>query len=94
MEGGLMSGLRSSNDHDRYVQPNKERGGWDVVKEGHKQASAHAETKAEAIDRAREIVANQGGGELRIKNERGQLIDSDTIKPAAAGPRARHARRR
>ena len=89
-----MSGLRSSNDHDRYVQPNKERGGWDVVKEDHKHASAHAETKAEAIDRAREIVANQGGGELRIKNERGQLIDSDTIKPAAAGARARHARRR
>jgi Uncharacterized protein conserved in bacteria (DUF2188) len=94
MGGGLMSGLRSSNDHDRYVQPNKERGGWDVVKEGHKQASAHTETKAEAIDRAREIVANQGGGELQIKNERGQLIDSDTIEPAAAGARSRHVRHR
>jgi hypothetical protein len=82
-----MSGMRSGNDHDRYVQPNKERGGWDVVKEGHKQASAHTATKAEAIDRARQIVSNQGGGELRIKNERGQLIDSDTIKPGLESSR-------
>jgi predicted RNase H-like HicB family nuclease len=75
-----MAGKGSGNDNDRYVQPNKERGGWDVVKEDHKQASAHTDTKAEAINRAREIVRNQGG-ELWIKNEQGQLIDSDTIKP-------------
>ena len=48
-----MAGQRSGNDNDRYVQPNKERGGWDVVKELHKQASAHTETKEEAINRAR-----------------------------------------
>jgi Uncharacterized protein conserved in bacteria (DUF2188) len=77
-----MAGKRAGNDSDRYVQPNKKRGGWDVVKEGHKQVSAHTETKAEAINRARQIVRNQGGGELRIKNEQGRLIDSDTIKPA------------
>jgi hypothetical protein len=41
----------------------------------------HTETKQEAINRARQIIRNQGGGELQIKNERGQLIDSDTIKP-------------
>jgi hypothetical protein len=51
------------------------------VKERHKQASAHTATKDQAINRARQIIKNQGGGELRIKNERGQLIDSDTIKP-------------
>ncbi len=76
-----MAGKRAGNVSDRYVQPNKKRGGWDVVKEGHKQVSAHTETKAEAIHRARQIVRNQGGGELRIKNEQGRLIDSDTIKP-------------
>jgi hypothetical protein len=79
-----MSGQRPGNDNDRFVQPNKERGGWAVVKELHKQASAHMETKQEAINRARQIIRNQGGGELRIKNERGQLIDSDTIKPGRA----------
>jgi hypothetical protein len=81
-----MTGRRSGNDNDRYVQPNKERGGWDVVKELHKQASAHTETKEEAIDRAREIISNQGGGELRINNERGQLIDSDTVRPGRESP--------
>jgi len=78
------------NDSDRYVQPNKKRGGWDVVKEGHKQASAHTRTKSEAINRARAIIRNQGGGELRIKNEQGRLIDSDTIKrPRQQKSRAR-----
>jgi hypothetical protein len=76
-----MARKGSGNDNDRYVQPNKERRAWDVVKEDHKQASAHTDTKAEAINRAREIVRNQGRGELRIKNEQRQLIDSDTIKP-------------
>lgn len=56
-----MAGKRSGNDNDRYVQPNKKRGGWDVVKEGHEQASAHTETKAQAIDRARQIVRIRGG---------------------------------
>ena len=82
-----MAGQRSGNDNDRYVQPNKERGGWDVVKELHKQASAHTETKEQAINRARQIIRNQGGGELRIKNERGQLIESNTVTPP------RHRRR-
>jgi Uncharacterized protein conserved in bacteria (DUF2188) len=76
-----MAGKRSGNDNDRYVQPNQTRGGWDVVKEGSKQASAHTETKERAINRARQIIRNQGGGELRIKNEQGRLIDSDTIAP-------------
>ena len=68
------------NDSDRYVQPNKERGGWDVVKEGHKRVSAHEQRKADAVKVARRIIENQGGGELRIKDEQGQFIDSDTIK--------------
>jgi hypothetical protein len=76
-----MAGQRSSNDNDRYVQPNKERGGWDVVKERHKRPSAHTDTKEQAVNRARQIIKNEGGGELRIKNEQGRLIDSDTIKP-------------
>ena len=72
--------MPSGNDSDRYVQPNKERGGWDVVKEGHKRVSAHEQRKADAVKLARRIIENQGGGELRIKDEQGQFIDSDTIK--------------
>jgi hypothetical protein len=77
---------RKGNDNDRYIVPNSERGGWDVVKEDHERASAHTDTKADAIDRGREIVRNQGGGELRIQNQKGKLIDSDTIKPGRESP--------
>lgn len=78
---------RKGNDNDRYVVPNKERGGWDVVKEGGERASAHTETKKEAVDRGREIVRGAGGGELRIADKHGTLIDSDTIKPGRESPR-------
>ena len=69
----------------RYVQPNKERGGWDVKKENAERASAHTDTKKEAVDRAREIVRNQGGGEIRIANKEGTLIDSDTVRGPKRG---------
>ena len=71
--------MPTGNDSDRSVQPNKERGGWDVAKEGHKRASQHFATKEAAINRAREMITKLGGGELRIKNKQGHFIDSDTI---------------
>lgn len=76
--------MTKENDSDRYVVPNFGReGDWDVVKEGHKRASAYAPPKAGAISRGRDIVRGQGGGELRITNKQGKLIDSDTVR----GPR-------
>jgi len=71
---------RKGNDNDRYIVPNHDRGGWDVVKENHQRASAHTNTKRQAQDRARQIVENLGGGEVRIKDERGRFIDSDTTR--------------
>jgi len=68
-----MTGRRSGNDNDRYVQPNKERGGWDVVKERHRQASAHTATKEQAINRARQIIKNQGGGRIADQERTGTL---------------------
>jgi len=79
--------MTRKNDSDRYVVPNSQRGGWDVVKEDHHRASAHTDRKADAVDRAREIVRNEGGGEIRISNKQGKLIDSDTVK----GPRHRES---
>jgi Uncharacterized protein conserved in bacteria (DUF2188) len=71
-----MAGSRKGNDNDRNVVPNKERGGWDVVKERHERASAHTRTKAEAVD----FVETLGGGEVRIHNQQAKIIDSDTTK--------------
>jgi hypothetical protein len=72
--------MGKGNDNDRYVVPNKDRGGWDVVKEDHERASAHTDTKKEAVDRAREIVENLGGGEVRQANRDGRFADSDTTE--------------
>jgi len=51
--------MAKGNDTDRYVEPNKERGGWDVRKENADRASAHTGTKKEAVDRARELSATK-----------------------------------
>jgi hypothetical protein len=64
----------------RHVVPNPE-GGWDVKKPGSIRSSGHAKTQEEALNRAREIVKNQGGGEVRIHGRDGRIRDSDTIAP-------------
>jgi len=73
--------MAKGNDNDRYIQSRGKAGGWEVIKEQHERASAVTRTKQEALDRGRDIVRNAGGGELRIKDRHGKLIDSDTIKP-------------
>jgi hypothetical protein len=52
-------------------------GGWDVKRGGGQRASAHFDTKAEAVDRGREISRNQGT-ELRIHNRDGRIGSSDS----------------
>lgn len=69
-----------SNNNRRHVVPN-ENGGWDVKKPGASRSSAHTDTQKDAISRAKEIVGNAGGGEVRIHDRHGQIRDSDTVKP-------------
>jgi hypothetical protein len=72
--------VKRASANDRYVVPRD--GGWDIIKEGHRRATGRAKTKAEAVDSARRMVRKDGGGELRIVNRSGKLVDSDTIRPA------------
>ena len=65
---------------NRHVVPNP-NGGWDVRKPGAGRASTHHDTQKQAQDRAREIVAKGGGGEVRIHGRNGQIRDSDTVAP-------------
>lgn len=65
---------------DRHVTPNPD-GGWDVTKPGASRASAHAATQAAAQDRAREIIGNDGGGEMLTHGKDGAIRAKDTIKP-------------
>lgn len=69
-----------SSDNHRHVVRN-ENGGWDVRAPGARRASAHTETQADAISRARDIVGNAGGGEVVIHGRDGRIRDSDTIAP-------------
>ena len=71
--------MAKSNER-RHVVANPE-GGWDVKKPGSSRASVHTDTQQDAIDRAREIVRNGGGGEVRIHGRDGRIRDSDTITP-------------
>jgi len=65
----------------RIVQPRAD-GDWEVKKPGADRASAVTGTQSAAIDRARQILSNDGGGELTIKGENGRIRDSDTVPPA------------
>ncbi|MAT94116.1 MAG: hypothetical protein CME59_16160 [Halioglobus sp.] len=65
--------------NDRYVT--KHPAGWAVKKPGADRASSVHGTQKEAEGRAKEIVGNLGGGEVRIQNRQGQWRDSDTVPP-------------
>lgn len=66
--------------NDRHVVP-KPDGGWAVEKPGAERSSANTDTQQQAIDRAREIVHNAGGGEVVIHGRDGRIRDKDTIAP-------------
>ena len=66
--------------NNRHVVPNPD-GGWDVKAPGADRASTHHETQSDAINRAREIVHNVGGGEVVTHGRDGRIRDSDTIAP-------------
>ena len=63
----------------RHVVPRDD--GWAVVRPGSDRASALTDTQEAAIDRAREILGNDGGGELVTHRPDGTIRDSDTMPP-------------
>ena len=69
-----------TNPNNRHVVPNS-GGGWDVKAPGAQRASAHTDTQVDAIQRAKTIVHNQGGGEVRIHGKDGQIRNNDTVRP-------------
>lgn len=62
--------------NDRFVVKHEE--GWAVKKTNAGRASSVHETQREAEKRAKEIVENLGGGEVRIQRKSGSSRDSDT----------------
>jgi hypothetical protein len=71
---------------NRYVVPNSQRGGWDVVRENHKRVSAHEPTQQAAEARAREIVA-KSGGEVIVRGLDGSIRRSDSAQVTGSAKR-------
>lgn len=64
--------------NDRYVVRNP-GGRWDVNATHAKRSSKHTQTQTEAIEHAKRVVGNAGGGEVRIQGLDGRFRDSDTV---------------
>lgn len=64
---------------DRYVTKHPQ--GWAVQKAYAERVSGLYDTQREAEAAAKQIVANLGGGEVRIQGRDGKWRDSDTVAP-------------
>ena len=73
-------GTSTTRANAREVRPASD-GGWDVIKPGGRRRSAHFAKQSDAAHRARQILANTGGGELRIASKTGEIRKADTIPP-------------
>jgi len=69
-----------SKDRDRmvYRRPN---GQWANERNDLDRASSLHDTQQAAIDAARNMLQNQGGGELSTKGRDGRIRSKDTIPP-------------
>jgi uncharacterized protein DUF2188 len=63
----------------RYVKKARGRG-WDIVKEGHRRATAHGATEADALRTARKLILQEGGGEIRVLNRTGKVVRESTVR--------------
>lgn len=64
------------------VYKDRETGRWAAKKQGADRVSDLADSQKEAEQRAKELAARSGGGEVRIHGRDGRIRDSDTVPPA------------
>jgi len=65
-------------NNDRTVSKRPD-GSWADKRDGSSRAAALHKTQADAAASAHQHLVNQGGGELKIKNEQGKIRAKDTI---------------
>jgi hypothetical protein len=78
---------------NRYVKQNAD-GRWDVLEEGHRRSIVQEPSKQAAVDRARAAVRREGGGEIRIMNRAGKMIESRNVTTRAVSTRRDERARR
>ncbi len=64
-----------------HVSKNKDTGEWGARREGAGRVSGYFGTQKEAEAAAKEMSANNGGGEVRIHGLDGKIRDGDTVYP-------------
>ena len=69
-----------SKDRDRTISKRAD-GVWENKRNDASRASSVHDTQAEAQKAAREMLKNQGGGELTTKGVDGRIRDKDTVAP-------------
>ena len=69
-----------SKDRDRTVY-RRDDGSWANKRNDAGRASSVHGTQREAIQSARDMLGNQGGGELTTKGVDGKIRSKDTISP-------------
>lgn len=69
-----------SKNRDRMVYKN-DAGNWVNKKNDASRASSVHGTQKEAIGAAKDMLINQGGGELTTKGVNGRIRSKDTIAP-------------
>jgi hypothetical protein len=69
-----------SKDRDRTISRRPD-GSWENKRNDADRASSVHKTQREAVDAARGMLKNQGGGELTIKGVDGKFRSKDTIAP-------------
>lgn len=67
-----------SNDRTVSLRPD---GTWANKRDGAERAGSLHDTQADAIDAARGMLENSGGGELKVKGVDGKIRSKDTIAP-------------
>ena len=65
-----------------YHVSRNDDGSWKALKEGGLRAAVIVNTQRSAEIEAKKLVANSGGGEVRIHGLDGRIRDSGTVPPA------------
>jgi hypothetical protein len=72
-----MMEARTAN---RNVQPSKRLGGWEILRAGGRRASDFDDTRAGAVKKAQAMVRQEGGGEVRVKNDLGKVVELKKVR--------------
>ena len=70
-----------ANQPNKRVVQRRDDGKTEVRKPGAARASAVVSNQTEGIDRARQILSNDGGGELQVRGLNGAIRKQDTVRP-------------